>query len=390
MKNRKGFTLIELLAVIIILGVLLIIAVPSVTKYINDSRKSAYVDTAKEIASGTRNVINEGKLGVYDTGATYYVPVKYIKTENASKSPYGDFVDEAAFVAIVYDGTGYRYYWISVDETGQGVDKLTPIDDLDIDDIKSNINKNDITDIVRTTGIGGRDTIKILQEDGTWETLLEKATNNIPEDGGGSSGGSSNVTFTSQATPDSVTVGDTLTLDDLGDFKVIEVNGNTSVLLPRYNLNVGSNKISSLAEFAQSSSLQGGPGAVIFSNNDYWTGNVGSGKTYPGNPGSSPYAYVFDSNSALSDYATRYQGIVRSKGLSSAVVKLMTYEQASSLQSRDYSYLYNSTFWLGSARWGSIYIVENVSGNSIKAVVYNSSEGRGFRPVIVVNNSDLL
>ena len=35
--NKKGFTLIELLAVIIILGILMIITIPSVTKYINDS-----------------------------------------------------------------------------------------------------------------------------------------------------------------------------------------------------------------------------------------------------------------------------------------------------------------------------------------------------------------
>ena len=63
-ESKKGFTLIELLAVIIILGILMIIAIPSVTKYISDSRKEAYVDTAKEIVSGTRNVVNEGKLGM--------------------------------------------------------------------------------------------------------------------------------------------------------------------------------------------------------------------------------------------------------------------------------------------------------------------------------------
>ena len=37
-KNKKsGFTLIELLAVIVILGILMIIAVPSVIKYIRGS-----------------------------------------------------------------------------------------------------------------------------------------------------------------------------------------------------------------------------------------------------------------------------------------------------------------------------------------------------------------
>ncbi len=44
--NKKGFTLIELLAVIVILGILMIIAVPAVSRYISDSRKQAYVDIA--------------------------------------------------------------------------------------------------------------------------------------------------------------------------------------------------------------------------------------------------------------------------------------------------------------------------------------------------------
>ncbi len=56
MKNRKAFTLIELLAVIIILGILMIIAVPAVTKFITDSRKETYVDTAKGIMSGARTL----------------------------------------------------------------------------------------------------------------------------------------------------------------------------------------------------------------------------------------------------------------------------------------------------------------------------------------------
>ena len=45
MKNKKGFTLIELLAVIVILGLLMAIAIPSVTKYITESRKKTLTTT---------------------------------------------------------------------------------------------------------------------------------------------------------------------------------------------------------------------------------------------------------------------------------------------------------------------------------------------------------
>ena len=74
--NKKGFTLIELLAVIIILGILMIIAIPSVTSYIQNSRKSAYVDTAVAYVDAVRNKVNEAsKIKFYATDTLYLIPV---------------------------------------------------------------------------------------------------------------------------------------------------------------------------------------------------------------------------------------------------------------------------------------------------------------------------
>ena len=184
MRKKNGFTLIELLAVIIILGILMIIAIPSVTKYISDSRKSSYVNTAKEIVAGARNKVNDGKLNMFDTNSTYYIPSNYVKTENGSKSPYGEFTQ--AYVGVIYDGKGYKYYWVSTDDAGEGIKKITPIDKLDTDDIVSDLKDSDIQDIVEQKGIGERTEIKILDTSTEqWRNIhLDNTDNNVGEDGG--------------------------------------------------------------------------------------------------------------------------------------------------------------------------------------------------------------
>ena len=170
-KQKKGFTLIELLAVIIILGILMIIAIPSVTSYINDSRKSAYVDTAKEIIAGARNLVNEGKLGMYDTNTVYYIPTSCIKTENASKSPYGEFEKGKTYVIVTYNGNSYNYYWMSVDETGQGIKTPISVDELDTSNIES-----DIDDIVLQT-VENKKVLQIFDEQCGGSTIPDMAPN---------------------------------------------------------------------------------------------------------------------------------------------------------------------------------------------------------------------
>ena len=55
MKNQKGFTLIELLAVIVIIGILMLIAIPAMSRYIENARKDSLITIAKEYVNAVRN-----------------------------------------------------------------------------------------------------------------------------------------------------------------------------------------------------------------------------------------------------------------------------------------------------------------------------------------------
>ena len=100
MKNKKGFTLIEILAVIIILGILLIIAVPSISNYINDSRKHAYITTAKEYIKEAQKKVSSFEYEFYDRDTSYYIDIKNLPLESGGDSPFGEWIQ--AYVVVTY------------------------------------------------------------------------------------------------------------------------------------------------------------------------------------------------------------------------------------------------------------------------------------------------
>ena len=136
MKNKKGFTLIELLAVIVILGVLLAIAIPAVSKYINTAKKSTYKENVQSYAKAAKNeFMNIGSkyqlpIEKGDAAVIMFDELEYAIENGGKKSSYGyafSSTDEKPYscVIIVNDGTTndphYTYYIAAQDEKGYSI-----------------------------------------------------------------------------------------------------------------------------------------------------------------------------------------------------------------------------------------------------------------------------
>ena len=152
MKNNKGFTLIELLAVIVILGVLMIIAIPMVSRYIKEARQNAFIDTAKSYVQSARYAYlngdyyqaeaTNGNCAVLDAGAgTVYIRFKYIDVDKTGgNSSFGKPIDtENSYVKITSDANGkYSYFVFMRDDASNGFQEKAE-DALVKGDVKSGI-----------------------------------------------------------------------------------------------------------------------------------------------------------------------------------------------------------------------------------------------------------
>ena len=141
-NKRQGFTLIELLAVITIMGILMLIAIPAVSRTIENSRKNTFATLAKQYISTVRNAVLADELkcdlssdvtgvqvGSVPDG-TYYFRINTVANspsvnqttqlmEKVGKSPWAG-ADVQGYVKWVKSGDRTTYYVLLADTAKHG------------------------------------------------------------------------------------------------------------------------------------------------------------------------------------------------------------------------------------------------------------------------------
>lgn len=115
--NKKGFTLVELLAVIVILGVIMLIAIPSVGTIIKNSKENSfassgnmYISTAQNFIAGETDIVN---------GETYYMSIYELNNKKLDKSPIDSSRYITGYVTAAVDSNSNITYKAYICETAQ-------------------------------------------------------------------------------------------------------------------------------------------------------------------------------------------------------------------------------------------------------------------------------
>ena len=121
LNNKKGFTLVELLAVIVIMAILLMIAIPSISSILYDSRSKLYVQDALTYVTTAKQLVIDQTFTIDDFDTTYYIHINNLTEGSKIRSPFSEWLDAYVVVTLNEDGTK-DYYWVSCDNAGWKID----------------------------------------------------------------------------------------------------------------------------------------------------------------------------------------------------------------------------------------------------------------------------
>lgn len=119
--NNKGFTLVELLTTLVILGILMIVSVPTVIGLIAENEKNTYVSDAKKLIANAEYIVrttnDDNFRKPYITDHCIVITLAYMESPDFFTAPGGGSYDvDHSFVVVKSQGYNNFLYYASLVE----------------------------------------------------------------------------------------------------------------------------------------------------------------------------------------------------------------------------------------------------------------------------------
>ena len=134
MKNNKAFTLVELIVIIVILGVIMVFALPNITSTLERNKKDKMIIDAKDMVEKARNYISANKAPYPVGGAPTILYLKDIDSRDEIKdSPFGNLYDRDNSKVEISLDTGVYKYNVCLDDNSYKLSTTSDISELNQD-----------------------------------------------------------------------------------------------------------------------------------------------------------------------------------------------------------------------------------------------------------------
>lgn len=166
-KKKKGFTLVELLAVIVILGLLMTFAIPSVSRLISRSKNENIDSHRKTLIMAAESYLQNNKEELpKDIGEDKLIKAKTLKDQNYLKKDIYNADKKSCMKDSVvrvykYDTENYNYtayIYCEGDDVPSSIEGIKPDINITFTDSKDNpynISKDNVTTAVVKISIDG-------------------------------------------------------------------------------------------------------------------------------------------------------------------------------------------------------------------------------------------